>query len=139
QLLASRGPHASTIGHASQGSRQRCQALAGRAVEARPNALAASVWCGGIPVLGRTLHPIGRAVSSAGRLRCACRNAEGIATLDLRLTDAASLSAPSNSRARPLRRRRSRSEEHTSELQSRENLVCRLLLEKKKVVESIRK
>src|SRR5690606_39654849 len=32
---------------------------------------------------------------------------------------------------RPCRRRRS--EEHTSELQSRENLVCRLLLEKKKI------
>src|SRR5690606_42000657 len=36
----------------------------------------------------------------------------------------------------PARRRNSRkgmrSEEHTSELQSRENLVCRLLLEKKK-------
>src|SRR5690606_41825920 len=30
------------------------------------------------------------------------------------------------------RRARGRSEEHTSELQSRENLVCRLLLEKKK-------
>src|SRR5207302_10680570 len=29
---------------------------------------------------------------------------------------------------------RSRSEEHTSELQSRENLVCRLLLEKKKTI-----
>src|SRR5207302_10746542 len=29
------------------------------------------------------------------------------------------------------RQRASRSEEHTSELQSRENLVCRLLLEKK--------
>src|SRR5690606_41932556 len=29
-------------------------------------------------------------------------------------------------------RRADRSEEHTSELQSRENLVCRLLLEKKK-------
>src|SRR5207302_10780858 len=28
---------------------------------------------------------------------------------------------------------RQRSEEHTSELQSRENLVCRLLLEKKKI------
>ena len=28
--------------------------------------------------------------------------------------------------------KRARSEEHTSELQSRENLVCRLLLEKKK-------
>src|SRR6266511_6438951 len=34
--------------------------------------------------------------------------------------------------ARGLGRRDGRSEEHTSELQSRENLVCRLLLEKKK-------
>src|SRR5690606_41142372 len=32
----------------------------------------------------------------------------------------------------PRARQRRRSEEHTSELQSRENLVCRLLLEKKK-------
>src|SRR5690606_42078476 len=32
-----------------------------------------------------------------------------------------------------------RSEEHTSELQSRENLVCRLLLEKKKYVLSSRR
>src|SRR5699024_12699019 len=31
----------------------------------------------------------------------------------------------------------SRSEEHTSELQSRFDLVCRLLLEKKKIIESI--
>src|SRR5207302_5928504 len=31
-----------------------------------------------------------------------------------------------------------RSEEHTSELQSRENLVCRLLLEKKKTDRSLR-
>src|SRR5690606_42095417 len=38
-------------------------------------------------------------------------------------------SATRGSRARL---RRPRSEEHTSELQSRENLVCRLLLEKKK-------
>src|SRR5690606_42054962 len=30
--------------------------------------------------------------------------------------------------------KRLRSEEHTSELQSRENLVCRLLLEKKKII-----
>src|SRR5690606_41863090 len=36
-------------------------------------------------------------------------------------------------RPRPCSARRcTRSEEHTSELQSRENLVCRLLLEKKK-------
>src|SRR5947209_12012268 len=32
----------------------------------------------------------------------------------------------------PKRRRKGRSEEHTSELQSRQYLVCRLLLEKKK-------
>src|SRR5436309_9320009 len=49
---------------------------------------------------------------------------------------------PARSPARRARRRRpdpgspapgERSEEHTSELQSRENLVCRLLLEKKKI------
>src|SRR5690606_40599799 len=39
--------------------------------------------------------------------------------------------AASASSARP---RVARSEEHTSELQSRENLVCRLLLEKKNLV-----
>src|SRR5207253_11047309 len=36
------------------------------------------------------------------------------------------------SSSRPLLRTRPRSEEHTSELQSRGHLVCRLLLEKKK-------
>src|SRR3712207_6855397 len=35
-------------------------------------------------------------------------------------------------RSRPRRRSAGRSEEHTSELQSRQYLVCRLLLEKKK-------
>src|SRR6266496_5182494 len=39
---------------------------------------------------------------------------------------------PSRSCTRPCPWRRSRSEEHTSELQSRRDLVCRLLLEKKK-------
>src|SRR5690606_41981406 len=43
-------------------------------------------------------------------------------------TAAFSISPPSNSAAA---RTNLRSEEHTSELQSRENLVCRLLLEKK--------
>src|SRR5204863_5869111 len=33
---------------------------------------------------------------------------------------------------------RSRSEEHTSELQSRRDLVCRLLLEKKKKIKTIK-
>src|SRR5438067_10392518 len=37
-------------------------------------------------------------------------------------------------RGRRLRARRRRSEEHTSELQSRFDLVCRLLLEKKKKI-----
>src|SRR2546426_4718099 len=39
---------------------------------------------------------------------------------------------------RPRARRRQRSEEHTSELQSPCNLVCRLLLEKKKTITSNR-
>src|SRR4051812_49689154 len=44
------------------------------------------------------------------------------------------VSAPpgSTSASRSCRRARMRSEEHTSELQSHVNLVCRLLLEKKK-------
>src|SRR5436309_7308261 len=37
----------------------------------------------------------------------------------------------------PRRRQLHRSEEHTSELQSRENLVCRLLLEKKNISQSV--
>src|SRR5207302_9847248 len=43
--------------------------------------------------------------------------------------------APTPTRPTPATRTgwRDRSEEHTSELQSRENLVCRLLLEKKKI------
>src|SRR2546430_13017987 len=42
-------------------------------------------------------------------------------------------------RRQPLRRAgQARSEEHTSELQSQSNLVCRLLLEKKKTTKSRR-
>src|SRR2546422_8208556 len=46
--------------------------------------------------------------------------------------------SPTTRRTRSRRRgcRRSRSEEHTSELQSRLQLVCRLLLEKKKYAEN---
>src|SRR3712207_7932637 len=40
--------------------------------------------------------------------------------------------------AQPYARTSGRSEEHTSELQSRQYLVCRLLLEKKKIIASIR-
>src|SRR5438034_5704022 len=40
--------------------------------------------------------------------------------------------APCSARFRPMRAAPFRSEEHTSELQSHSDLVCRLLLEKKK-------
>src|SRR5205085_5615502 len=43
------------------------------------------------------------------------------------------LSRDARRRRRPARAHRRRSEEHTSELQSQSNLVCRLLLEKKKM------
>src|SRR5690606_40201692 len=42
------------------------------------------------------------------------------------------LASLSNASIRVMHINEGRSEEHTSELQSRENLVCRLLLEKKK-------
>src|SRR2546430_12523654 len=50
----------------------------------------------------------------------------------LSLSTSSSIHLPmSYSESRPLYRRLKRSEEHTSELQSQSNLVCRLLLEKK--------
>src|SRR5436309_12655584 len=61
--------------------------------------------------LFRSLH--GLVGLSRGRLRVGCR-------------------PPARPVGRAGTRRLRRSEEHTSELQSRENLVCRLLLEKKK-------
>src|SRR5580692_12759856 len=45
---------------------------------------------------------------------------------------------PRNPGGRGSRDRTPRSEEHTSELQSQSNLVCRLLLEKKKKIEKER-
>src|SRR2546427_8802902 len=44
----------------------------------------------------------------------------------------AELQARNRAPVRPLEKDQARSEEHTSELQSQSNLVCRLLLEKKK-------
>src|SRR5690606_39974536 len=49
---------------------------------------------------------------------------------DVQATDCARRS--SRKGTKPCSASQSRSEEHTSELQSRENIVCRLLLEKKK-------
>src|SRR5690606_41695551 len=63
-----------------------------------------------------------------GRARTPARNAAATRRAGRRSD------APARARGAPRHSHRSarRSEEHTSELQSRENLVCRLLLEKKK-------
>src|SRR3712207_7164690 len=63
---------------------------------------------------GRRHTPGGRSLSPAGRVLT-----PGATRADRR-------------RCHPARRAGARSEEHTSELQSRQYLVCRLLLEKKK-------
>src|SRR2546428_3697672 len=68
-------------------------------------------------VLTRTLRRIGERVRE--RTRSVAR----------RVFEIAQRSRTAGSRVRPRR-----SEEHTSELQSRSDLVCRLLLEKKKIV-----
>src|SRR5438132_10304083 len=55
-----------------------------------------------------------------------------------RATGSATMTAGCRSRARPAACR-TRSEEHTSELQSHSDLVCRLLLEKKKKTKTEKK
>src|SRR3712207_8001765 len=67
-----------------------------------------------------------RGRSSSGRRRSAA------STAPKRFRSARARSARAASRRATRLRRSSRSEEHTSELQSRQYLVCRLLLEKKK-------
>src|SRR2546429_1848948 len=57
--------------------------------------------------------------------------AQGGIELEDRLPDLAQVVAETRA-SHPIRSARKRSEEHTSELQSRLHLVCRLLLEKKK-------
>src|SRR5690606_38107687 len=60
--------------------------------------------------------------------------------LEMNVTDARAMTTGNGQRIDAGKREMSgieRSEEHTSELQSRENLVCRLLLEKKKKKEEI--
>src|SRR2546428_6068216 len=63
--------------------------------------------------------------------RRAARRARGPASFS-RGGRAARRGARDRGQRRDLRGRAARSEEHTSELQSRSDLVCRLLLEKKK-------
>src|SRR5690625_6977492 len=75
--------------------------------------------------------------SGAPASKMACRNAASPSTPRIKLPEVhkyatTSGSTPSTSRVA------ARSEEHTSELQSRGHLVCRLLLEKKKKTNIVR-
>src|SRR3712207_7714375 len=65
--------------------------------------------------------------SARSRTACATRPGPTICSAGPAATSSSSCSPTSS-------RRRSRSEEHTSELQSRQYLVCRLLLEKKNIL-----
>src|SRR2546422_6228366 len=78
------------------------------------------------PVLGPHLVRVHRFVA---RRLPAPLNVGGVA--------AAALARERHALQRHALRRRQRSEEHTSELQSRLHLVCRLLLEKKKKLHSV--
>src|SRR5260370_21422045 len=80
--------------------------------------------------------PISRlAAEQLGQLRCddAQQGARlRVVQLDQQIAGGDSIAVSHEKRQSSLRRRSARSEEHTSELQSHLNLVCRLLLEKKK-------
>src|SRR3712207_6918304 len=77
-----------------------------------------------------TLFPYTTLFRSGERLVIACANARLRRSLELKGLQ--SILTLADSREHALELMASRSEEHTSELQSRQYLVCRLLLEKKK-------
>src|SRR3712207_8047382 len=77
-----------------------------------------------------TLFPYTTLFRSAGRARAQPQHPEHPARE--RRHRGGDVRVPQRTRRGGRRRRLTRSEEHTSELQSRQYLVCRLLLEKKK-------
>src|SRR5258705_9372608 len=77
-----------------------------------------------------TLFRSRRAGGRVGRFPCRARGTHHDAAWPQRLRQ--DHATPTDRRIHATGRRRSRSEEHTSELQSLRHLVCRLLLEKKK-------
>src|SRR5690349_6725573 len=78
-----------------------------------------------------TLFPYTTLFRSTSRINCStsCDNSGAVTTLTSMLRATPSTVAPHLDQPH---RELTRSEEHTSELQSRRDLVCRLLLEKKK-------
>src|SRR3712207_8254264 len=82
--------------------------------------------------LFRSQLPAGREPAPVGRRRLEGRR--GVVLPGQRLARAGRARRPDLTQGRPLRGGGPRSEEHTSELQSRQYLVCRLLLEKKTIL-----
>src|SRR5690606_42109828 len=76
--------------------------------------------------------PIYFSTRRASSLTCSSANRRRSSSVRASMPSAVSGSRPGDYTPSGLCIRSRRSEEHTSELQSRENLVCRLLLEKKK-------
>src|SRR2546430_6675893 len=79
-----------------------------------------------------TLFPYTTLFRSDDARLCGGRGAWPTSTSETRLARLTARGLPKRRSSPPLQIRRPRSEEHTSELQSQSNLVCRLLLEKKK-------
>src|SRR3712207_6926526 len=80
------------------------------------------------------------ALPICNRYHCRVATTEAMCKPAMTTVSATVVSARCHQRGGPdakrLRRANARSEEHTSELQSRQYLVCRLLLEKKKKIKS---
>src|SRR5207302_4607629 len=107
--------------------------------EARRTSVSGSPSGARRPARDGNRHEPGHALSARlpGRLageRVERQSVEGDLGAPVRTNHGPQLRCDRTWRARrlPADRQQRRSEEHTSELQSRENLVCRLLLEKKK-------
>src|SRR5690606_41045474 len=80
------------------------------------------------PAMANSVAHFGTA--SVGKLAQGSLASHSVGHMQACRSPCASHATPCVTHSSPLTRR---SEEHTSELQSRENLVCRLLLEKKKI------
>src|SRR5690606_41840625 len=87
-----------------------------------------------LPILGRQGNQDQRLQEQAGRVETVAgelsKQQAATATLTQSLEGLSSEQSRLNAAVNGLKGSLDRSEEHTSELQSRENLVCRLLLEK---------
>src|SRR5690606_39936413 len=75
--------------------------------------------------------PQGPASRRISAMRRSCSSAASSPSVSSSPVSISSLSSSATAAVKAASKRGKRSEEHTSELQSRENLVCRLLLEKK--------